>query len=106
MENKDDVMKQYQEVADSYRSHEDCYKLLVEKNDASVCKFCLDNDGIWKRLELKWILEYFIETEQYEKCVIVKQFMDTDFVGSDEIQEKLNNQMELYFSIKKLFGKR
>jgi predicted transcriptional regulator YheO len=105
MENKDDVIKQYQELADNYKSYDECYNLLVEKNDASVCMFCLDHDGIWKRLELKWILDYFIETEQYEKCVVVKQFMDTDFVGSDKVQKELNDQMELYFSIKKLFGK-
>lgn len=103
LNNQDDIIKQYKEVANSYRSHDDCYKLLVDKNDVSVCKFCLDHDGIWKRLELRWILEYFLESEQYEKCVIVKQFMDEGFVGSDEIQKELNAQMEMYFSIRKLF---
>jgi hypothetical protein len=47
------------EVAKSFRSYDESYKLIVEEGHINTCLFCLDSDGVWKRTELQWMLEFF-----------------------------------------------
>jgi hypothetical protein len=89
-------INQYKKIADSYLSFEDCYKLLIETNNVEVCKYCLDEDGIWKRSELKWMLDYFINTEDYEKCDVLLKFIRTDYIANEAKQNELNHEMNEY----------
>ena len=82
-----------QEVADSFRSFDSLYLKLVETNDPTLFQFCLDNDGIWKRLELKWMLDVYEKEEQYERCQILKEFMKEYYIANDETQNKLNDSL-------------
>mgnify|MGYP003409489631 FL=1 len=54
-------------ISKTFTSYNELYNNLVKTNNIEICKFCLDNDGIWKRLELQWMLEFFLNEEEYEK---------------------------------------
>jgi hypothetical protein len=96
--NKENVIEQYKEIAKTYSSFEDCYKLMTETSNVEVCKFCLDYDGVWKRLELKWMLEFFQNKEDYEKCNILKKFMDESYIADESKQNELNSKLDEYVS--------
>jgi serine/threonine protein phosphatase PrpC len=95
---KNNVIEQYKEIAKTYSSFEDCYKLVVETNNVEICKFCLDSDGIWKRLELKWMLEFFQNNEDYEKCGVLKKLIDEHFIADESKQNELNIKLDEYVS--------
>jgi hypothetical protein len=95
---KDNVIEQYKEIAKTYSSFEDCYKLITETNNVEICKFCLDSDGVWKRLELKWMLEFFQNKEDYEKCDTLKKIIDEHFIGDESKQNELNSKLDEYVS--------
>jgi len=88
--NELDIFQYYLDDPDSYKSYDDCYNELIKTNNIKIFPFCLDSDGIWKRLELDWMLEYFIEKEEYEKCIIIKKNIDKYFIASPKKQKKLN----------------
>jgi len=96
--NKKDVMNQYKEIAESYQSFEDCYKLIIETNNIEICKFCLDSDGIWKRLELKWMLKYFQNLEEYEKCSVLSILIKDNFIADKYKQYELNMSLFSYLT--------
>jgi serine/threonine protein phosphatase PrpC len=87
---KNNVIEQYKEIAKTYSSFDDCYKLVTETNNVEICKFCLDSDGIWKRLELKWMLDFFQNNEDYEKCNVLKKLIDEHFIADEPKQNELN----------------
>ena len=61
--------------------------------------YLLDDDGLWKRKGLAWLLEYFQENEQYEKCNFIKKFIESDdYIADKEKQNELNAM--LYKKIK------
>jgi|APSaa5957512535_1039671.scaffolds.fasta_scaffold69896_2 hypothetical protein len=87
------VLKEFHhlgEISKTYLSFDDYYKLITETNNVEICKFCLDSDGVWKRLELQWMLEHFQKNEDYEKCVVLKELMDKHFIGDESKQNELN----------------
>lgn len=83
------------DVADSFRTYEQMYDELIEKGYEAI-PLCLDNDGIWKRVELKWMLEHFTEQEEYEKCAHLWEIIDGHYIAPDEKQAELNRKLELY----------
>jgi serine/threonine protein phosphatase PrpC len=91
---KNNVIEQYKEIAKTYSSFGDRYKLVVETNNVEICKFCLDSDGIWKRLELKWMLEFFENNEDYEKCNVLKKLIDEHFIADESKQNELNKKLD------------
>jgi serine/threonine protein phosphatase PrpC len=91
---KNNVIEQYKEIAKTYSSFGDRYKLVVETNNVEICKFCLDSDGIWKRLELKWMLEFFENNEDYEKCNVLKKLIDEHFIADEPKQNELNKKLD------------
>jgi hypothetical protein len=95
---KNNVIEQYKEIAKTYSSFGDCYKLVVETNNVEICKFCLDSDGIWKRLELKWMLEFFENNEDYEKCNVLRKLIDEHFIADESKQNELNKKLDEYVS--------
>jgi serine/threonine protein phosphatase PrpC len=95
---KNNVIEQYKEISKTYSSFEDCYKLVVETNNVEICTFCLDSDGIWKRLELKWMLEFFQNNEDYEKCGVLKKLIDEHFIADESKQNELNKKLDEYVS--------
>ena len=97
MKNKNDVIEQYKEIARNYVSFDECYNKLKESNDITICKYCLDDDGLWKRLELKWILEHFEKTEEYEKCIFIKDLMKDNYIAGDNKQDELNEKLKQYY---------
>ena len=93
---KKEVIEQYKEIAKTYSSFEYCYKLMTETNNVEVCKFCLDSDGIWKRLELQWMLEFFQNNEEYEKCEVLKKLIGEHFIADESKQNELNSKLDEY----------
>jgi hypothetical protein len=80
------------EIQSLFQSFDDCYDLMVKNKNVDHCKYTLDKDGIWKRLILRWTLEYYEYNELYEKCAIIKKYMDSDFVAPLEKQLELNGK--------------
>jgi hypothetical protein len=78
------------EIAKTFQSFDDMYDYLIKTNDIEICNFCYDNDGIWKRLSLKWMLDYFTEKEEYEKCLILKNLMQKHFIANNRKQIELH----------------
>ena len=37
-------------ISKTFTSYNELYNNLVKTNNIEICKFCLDNDGIWKEL--------------------------------------------------------
>jgi len=94
---KDKVIRQYEEIAKTYSSFDTVYNLLIKTNDITICKFCLDKDGIWKRIELKWMIEHFEKLEQYDKCEYLKDIMNNNYIADDLKQIELNEKLEQYY---------
>lgn len=92
---KNDVIK---EIAKTYSSFVDCYKLVTETNNVEICAFCLDYDGTWKRLELKWMLDFFQDNEDYEKCIVLKKLIDEHYIADESKQNELNKKLHKYES--------
>ena len=61
--------------------------------DINKSSFCLDHDGIWKRIELRWLLDYFLKKEDYEKCAILKELIDEHYIADDSKQKELNDKL-------------
>lgn len=95
---KNNIIEQYKEIAKTYLSFEECYKLVTDTNNVEICKFCLDSDGIWKRLELKWMLEFFQNKQDYKKCNTLKKLIDEHFIGDESKQNELNSKLDKYVS--------
>ena len=81
-------------VAASYRSFDQMYDDIL-KDGIKTCQLLLDNDGVWKRLELKFLLEEFEKQELFEKCVIIRDLIDSeDYVASKEKAQELNKKLK------------
>jgi len=93
---KEKVIEQYKEIAKTYLSFDDCYNIVTETNNVEICKFCLDYDGIWKRLELKWMLEFFQNNGEYEKCAVLKKLIDEHFIADESKQNEMNGKLNEY----------
>lgn len=82
-----DVIK----VAESFVTWDQLYALVATAIDPTEHLSCaLDSDGIWKRIELKWMTEYFEENEEYEKCGVLKTISEAFLIVNDEEQINLN----------------
>lgn len=88
--------KQIRDIAESYLSFEDSYDLLVDVGIESI-QLCLDYDGVWKYLELKWMLDYFIDLEEYKKCTLIKEWIDECYIADKSTQDKLNKELLEYY---------
>jgi hypothetical protein len=56
--------KDIDEVANSFKTYEEMYELLLN-NDFS----CIDKElGTNRYPQIKWMIEYFQNKEEYEKC--------------------------------------
>jgi len=78
---KEDII----DVANSYKSFDDMYDLLKVGNYSFLNREC----GTMNYPEIKWMIEHFIKSEEYEKC---------DFLTKLELPkptiDKLNNEIE------------
>lgn len=79
------------EISNSFQSFDEMYKQI---NNIQNFDFCLDSDGVWKRLELKWMLTYFQNNEEYEKCAVIKVIIDNHLIGSESKQLELNEKLK------------
>ena len=93
---KRDVINQYKEIANSFQSHEEMWDLFKSTNDIKLFDFCLDNDGIWKRLSMKWLYDYFLSKEEYKKCKTLNKLMKKYYVGNKDIQKENNEKLKEY----------
>lgn len=73
-----------------FMSFDDMYEWLISTGDINCIEYCLDSDGVWKRLPLKWMLEHFQNQEEYEKCAILKPFIEKYFIADNKTQDRLN----------------
>ena len=79
------------EIAASFKTWEELYDIVASAIDPTEHLGCLlDNDGAWKRLELNWMLEYFEEKEDYEKCAVLRDICSAYLVLSKNEQNDLN----------------
>ena len=72
------------------------YNKLIESGIESI-SFQLDDDFVWKRLELFLLLEYFESIEEYEKCFIIKKHIESDLIANESKQNELNIGLSKYF---------
>lgn len=92
-------LKNIEEIAKTFQTWDDTYDYLIKTNDIDVCCFCLDNDNVWKRKHLKWMLEYFLDKEEYEKCNVLKKLMDKNYVANKKKQIELHTKMDKFNSL-------
>ena len=91
---KNNLEEKIESVAASYRSFDQMYDDIL-KDGIKTCQLLLDNDGVWKRLELKFLLEEFEKQELFEKCVIIRDLIDSeDYVASKEKAQELNKKLK------------
>ncbi len=45
-------------IIDNFNSFDNLYEQIL-LHGPNECDFILDEDNVWKRLELKWLLDYF-----------------------------------------------
>lgn len=92
-----DGINRYKEIAERFETFEEMYEKLLE-HGIRICKFCLDDkDNVWKRMELKWMLDYFESKEDYKKCESLKNLIDSDdYIASEEKQKELNIKLSEY----------
>jgi hypothetical protein len=89
---KDKIKK----VTNTFMTYEQMYELLEKKNGIFKFNFCLDKDGIWKRLSIKWMFEYFQQKEDYKKCEYLKEILNSDnFIASKKKQKELNKKLKI-----------
>lgn len=81
------------EVAETFRTFDDIYNTII-KNGVETSRFMLDHDCIWKRLELQWLFDYFLQKEDYEKCAILKDLMVNNFIAPEDKQTELNSKLQ------------
>lgn len=77
----------------SFSSFDQSYDILTNGKGVSHFMYILDRDGIWKRLELLWMMDYFEDREEYEKCMVLKSLMMDHFIGEDSVQNQLNEML-------------
>ena len=87
------------EISKTFQTYDAIYDYLIKTNDVDVCSFCLDNDNIWKRLDLKWMMEYFLDKEEYEKCGVLKNIMEKHYVANKTKQIELHMNMDKFNSL-------
>ena len=85
-------MTDLKKVASSFRTFDECFDDLINLG-IETCEFCLDSDGVWKRISLVWMLEYFKENEKYEKCYYLHNLIKTSLIADEATQERLNQQL-------------
>lgn len=93
------IIQQYKDIANTFQSFDEMYDNIYKNGiNSRNASFCLDDDGIWKRLSLKWIKEYFLGNEEYEKVINIQRWIDENFVGDKNKQIELNNKMNNYIN--------
>jgi hypothetical protein len=80
-------------VVDLFYSYDELYSQLIDYGAKSF-QLILDIDNVWKRLELKWMLEHFIAKEEYEKCSKIKSQLDVFFIADDNRQVELHRKLK------------
>jgi hypothetical protein len=87
---KNEIIKN---IAESFKTYDDIYNHLII-NGIETCRFMLDHDCVWKRLELQWLFDYFLQKEEYEKCAVLKNLIETHFIAPDNKQIELNSKLQ------------
>jgi len=72
------------------------YDEYINTININIFKFYLDDDGIWRRTELKWLFDYLVEHEEYEKCNVLKMIMKKHYVATNNESNCLNEKLIKY----------
>ena len=92
------MSKEIEQVAGSFRTFEQMYDDVITKGVNSIL-FLFDNqDEKRKRMELFWMLDYFIEKEEYEKCVIIRDLLTHHFIAKGDKEKELNDRMDKFLN--------
>ena len=70
------------------------YDEYMKTKNIDIFQFYPDNDGIWKRTELKWLLDYLIKHEEYEKCEILNKVFKKHYIANKTQTDFLNNKLK------------
>lgn len=70
------------------------YDEYLITNNIEIFEWSLDDDGIFRRTTLKWLFDYLVKSEEYEKCVIVDKLMKKYYVGDEKEQIRLHTKLE------------
>jgi hypothetical protein len=65
------VDKRIRKIAESFKSYDNMYKLLVDFN-YNIKDIFLKELGTNNYPEIDWMIEYFINKEEYEKVIILR----------------------------------
>ena len=76
------------EISKEFESFDEMYKKIENFENFDLC---LDSDGIWKRLELKWMLTYFQTNEEYEKCAVIKILIENNLSSCKILLKRLHS---------------
>ena len=60
------MSKEIKEIARSFKSYDKMYDDLVE----------FGIESLYHPMELEWMMEYFTKKENYEKCTILKKYLN------------------------------
>ena len=85
-------MEVLEEIPNTLRTYEEMYDDLIRLGVDSF-QYCLDrSDSQWKRLELDWMEEYFIEKEDYKKCSVIRDVKKDHYLAPGDVQDRLTDQ--------------
>jgi len=89
--------QEIKDIANSFRTFDNMYDDLIEYGPETL-PYCLDNDGVWKRIEMDWIFEAFEKDEEYEKCAEIYALKkEGHYIAPPEKQKELNDNMPDYY---------
>jgi hypothetical protein len=71
------------------------YDEYIDTKNIDVFEFYLDDDGVWRRTTLKWLFDFLVEKEEYEKCNILKEVIKKYYVADKIKQIELNIKLRL-----------
>jgi len=92
-------LRNLKDIVNTFRGFDDMYDYLIKTNDINVCNYCIDNDNVWKRLSLKWMINYFMDKEEYEKCGVLKKIIKEHYIASESKQIELHKKMDKFNSL-------
>src|SRR5690606_28986744 len=72
------------------------YNEYILTENINIFKFYLDVDNVWRRTELKWLFDYLLKNEEYEKCIIIDKLMEKHYIANIEETNYLYNELIMH----------
>jgi len=79
--NKEDIIK----VIDSFKTFDQIYESLKDGDYSVISRKCGTNEYP----EINWLIEYFLENEEYEKCEFLRK-IELKKVTNEQLNKELD----------------